>query len=127
MAKAILPVITNCPEGREAEFNHWYNTVHVPDILQAPGFVACTRYQMVGTPREGQGKLLALYEIEAEEPCRRRPGPLPQSRPPASGPGPHVRWHPAGLRCPLSAHHRPHDQVGRTRRDPDMSGSAGAM
>ena len=69
MAKAVFPVITNCPEGREAEFNHWYNTMHVPDILQLPGFVACTRYQMVGSPRERQGKFLALYEMEADDPA----------------------------------------------------------
>ncbi len=69
MPKAVLAVVTNCPQGREAEFNEWYTNTHVPDILQLPGFVAATRYEMVGQPRQGQGKFLALYEMEAEEPA----------------------------------------------------------
>ena len=68
MAKAIVLVFTNCADpAREAEFNEWYNNTHVPDILQAEGFVASTRYQLLGEPGPGQGKFLAIYEVEADE------------------------------------------------------------
>ena len=70
MPRAVLVVVTNCSDpAREAEFNDWYTNTHVPDILQLPGFVAATRYEIVGQPRQGQGKFLALYEMEAEEPA----------------------------------------------------------
>ena len=68
MAKAIVLVFTNCADpARESEFNEWYNNTHIPDILQAEGFVAATRYQLLGEPGPGQGKFLAVYEVEADE------------------------------------------------------------
>jgi len=68
MPKAIILVFTNCADpAREAEFNEWYNKTHVPDILQAEGFVAATRYQLLGNPGPGQGKFLAVYEVEADD------------------------------------------------------------
>lgn len=69
MPKTLLVVATNCPQGKEAEFNDWYTNTHVPDILQLPGFVAATRYQILGEPRQGQGRFLAIYEVEAEDPA----------------------------------------------------------
>ena len=36
-------VFTNCTPGDDAEFNDWYNNVHVPDLLKVPGVVACRR------------------------------------------------------------------------------------
>lgn len=68
MPKAVFVVISECPKGREAEFNEWYDKVHIPDVLSIPGFVSATRYQLVGEPQEGQGRYLALYEIEASDP-----------------------------------------------------------
>jgi len=68
MAKAIVLVFTDCADpAREAEFNEWYNSTHIPDMLQAEGFVAATRYQLLGNPGPGQGKFLAVYEVEADE------------------------------------------------------------
>ena len=68
MPKAIVLVFTDCADpAREAEFNEWYNSTHIPDILQAEGFVAATRFQVLGNPGPGQGKFLAVYEVEADE------------------------------------------------------------
>ena len=68
MPKAIVLVFTNCSDpAREAEFDEWYNNTHVPDILEAEGFVAATRYQLLGEPGPGQGKFLAVYEVEADD------------------------------------------------------------
>lgn len=68
MAEAIVLVFTNCADpAREKEFNEWYDNTHVPDILETPGFVGCTRYELLGEPGPGQGKFLAVYEVESDD------------------------------------------------------------
>jgi len=68
MAKATVLVFTNCADpAREKEFNEWYDNTHVPDVLETPGFVGCTRYEMIGDPGPGQGKFLAVYEVESDD------------------------------------------------------------
>lgn len=67
MAKAVLLVTTNCPEGREAEFSEWYTKIHIPDVLEIPGFVAATRYELAGSPMGGQGKFLVIYELDTDD------------------------------------------------------------
>ena len=44
----------------EAEWNDWYNAVHLPEILRVPGFISGRRYRAV----EGGPKYMALYELE---------------------------------------------------------------
>ena len=66
MAKAIVLVFTDCTDpAREKEFNEWYDNTHVPDVLETPGFVGCTRYELMGNPGPGQGKYLAIYDVES--------------------------------------------------------------
>ena len=37
MAKYILEVRTNCSDPeKEAEYNDWYNNIHLPDVLETP-------------------------------------------------------------------------------------------
>ncbi len=68
MAKAIVLVFTNCADpARDKEFNEWYDNTHVPDVLETLGFVGCTRYELVGDPGPGQGKFLAIYEVESDD------------------------------------------------------------
>ena len=67
MERWILVADTNCSiPTREEEFNHWYNTIHIPDVLEAPGILRATRYES-NKPREGHGKYLAVYDIETED------------------------------------------------------------
>ena len=67
MEKWLLTVESNCADPlREKEFNKWYDTVHLPDILETPGFVRAMRYEN-SSPAEGQGKFLAMYEIETND------------------------------------------------------------
>lgn len=64
MEKWVYLVHTNCLDPvREKEFNEWYETVHLPDVLETGGFRRVTRYEN-REPAEGQGKFLALYEVE---------------------------------------------------------------
>ncbi len=67
MEKWLLTVESNCADpSREKEFNDWYATVHLPDILETPGFIRAARYENMN-PGEGQGKFLAVYEIESND------------------------------------------------------------
>jgi hypothetical protein len=71
MAKYTFVVMSNpTTPGQEAEFNEWYNKVHIPDVLNVPGFVAAQRFKLADT-QFADGKpahrYLALYEIETED------------------------------------------------------------
>ena len=60
-------VETNCGDAsREQEFNDWYTNTHLPDVLETPGFMAATRYEMKEF-RDGRGKYFTLYEIETDD------------------------------------------------------------
>ena len=67
MEKWLLTVESNCADpSKEKEFNKWYDKIHLPDILETPGFVRAARYENTN-PAEGQGKFLAMYEIETND------------------------------------------------------------
>lgn len=69
--KALLLVHTNAvsPE-REAEFNAWYDEVHVPQLLERiPGIVRATRYMASADRPPLAERYLAIYEIEADDPA----------------------------------------------------------
>jgi hypothetical protein len=63
----INQVENNCVDiSKEIEFNDWYNNIHLPDVLETPGFLAATRYEMREF-RDGRGKFLTSYEIETSD------------------------------------------------------------
>lgn len=68
--KGYLLVLTNCTDpAREQEFNDWYTNVHIPDVLETPGIIRGTRFQLASAPREGQprAQYLALYELGTDD------------------------------------------------------------
>jgi len=53
MEKWVYLVYTNCLDpSREKEYHEWYNQVHLPDVLETPGFKRATRYEN-SEPAEG--------------------------------------------------------------------------
>ncbi|HKR87641.1 MAG TPA: hypothetical protein VJS38_05650 [Phenylobacterium sp.] len=78
-------VFTNCADGQDAEFNQWYDDIHLPDLLRIPGIVAASRArlspdqlavsdngEMQLSGAEGIGarfRYLAIYEFETEDPA----------------------------------------------------------
>ncbi len=67
MERWLLTVESNCSDpSREKELNDWYDSIHLPDILETPGFVRAARYENTNSA-EGQGKFLAMYEIETDD------------------------------------------------------------
>ncbi|MBG6120077.1 MULTISPECIES: DUF4286 family protein [unclassified Sphingobium] len=69
MARFVLVVLSNAVEGHEAEYNRWYDAVHLPEVLTVPGYQAAQRFEIMD---EGPHKYLALYEIEAESAAQAR-------------------------------------------------------
>jgi hypothetical protein len=60
--RAILLVFTDLADPRhDEEFNAWYDTQHLPDLLAMPGFLDAARY--VAT--KGGPRYLAAYELES--------------------------------------------------------------
>ena len=59
-------VLSNPVVGREAEFERWYSEVHVPQMLEQPGFVSCQRFVLSDAQMGGSHpqRYLALWEIE---------------------------------------------------------------
>jgi len=62
--RAIYLVYTDLVDDRqEEEFNAWYSTRHIPQLLGIPGFLDAARYIAV----RGGPKYLAVYELESAD------------------------------------------------------------
>lgn len=62
----IFIALTNPVPGKEDEFNDFYDRVHVPDVLGAPGWFAAQRYVLSSEQRSDQSppyKYMVIYEI----------------------------------------------------------------
>ncbi|MFN8033340.1 MAG: DUF4286 family protein [Mycobacterium sp.] len=47
MADRFVQVVFSNPvAGQEDEFNDWYDTVHIPELLTVPGMLSATRYAL---------------------------------------------------------------------------------
>ena len=42
-------VFSNPVEGREDEYNEWYDNVHLRDVCNVPGVAGAKRYELVPT------------------------------------------------------------------------------
>ncbi|MFW0787053.1 hypothetical protein AAFP35_21360 [Gordonia sp. CPCC 206044] len=64
MAKGVLLVESrpSSPERAE-EFDTWYETVHIPEVLALDGFVAARRYR----PVKEDEPHVSIYDIEADD------------------------------------------------------------
>ena len=70
--RGILLVLSNCTDlAREAEFNRWYEDIHVADILETGAFHTASRYESLA-PQATQATYLALYETEQSDPAKAR-------------------------------------------------------
>jgi hypothetical protein len=67
--------LTNAAEGRDDDFNAWYDTYHLPEVTRhVPGFVAGRRFVLDPLQRSGVGvgepapwKYLAVYDVESDD------------------------------------------------------------
>lgn len=60
MAKGILIAAVNIANAAEDEFHDWYDTEHMPDRVNCPGFLRCQRW--IGTTDRKMS--MATYDLE---------------------------------------------------------------
>ena len=60
-------LVENNPDpGRPAQFNDWYDNMHLPDALRSPGILRARRYERHEF-RDGRAQYLAVYEIDSAD------------------------------------------------------------
>jgi hypothetical protein len=69
MSRFLFVVFTAPKEGREDEYNEWYDGRHLNDTVGVPGIVSGERFVLadVSSPGTALPKYLALYEIETDD------------------------------------------------------------
>ena len=65
MAVTIFVVRATITKDKEAAFNTWYNTEHVPQVLQYNGSVSARRYKKI--LGEDKFQYMAVYEFASED------------------------------------------------------------
>jgi hypothetical protein len=69
MGKYLLVVPSSALEGQDDAYNHWYDEVHLVDLLAVPGVTSGRRYDSAPTsPNPTPGAYLAVYELELDDP-----------------------------------------------------------
>jgi hypothetical protein len=66
MPKQLMVVFTNAVEGKDAEFNDWYDNQHLGDVVGGGPFARAQRFKLGNVEHEVKPdfEYLALYEIE---------------------------------------------------------------
>ena len=69
MAKYVMVVPSAAKEGRDADYNGWYDSEHIQDILALPGVVSGRRFdaEPAVSPNPPPARYLAIYEIETDD------------------------------------------------------------
>src|SRR2546427_12061299 len=57
--RGIFLVYVDIDAQHDKEFNEWYNTEHLPELLSVPGILSAARYEAV----KGGPQYLACYEL----------------------------------------------------------------
>jgi hypothetical protein len=69
MGKYVMVVQSRAKEGRDAEYNKWYDTTHLAQICAIPGVKSGRRFEATPISVGAPGlKYLAIYEIETDDP-----------------------------------------------------------
>jgi hypothetical protein len=69
MAKYILVGPSAAKEGRDDEYNKWYDDEHLRDVCSIPGVISGRRFEIAPTsPSQPDLPYLAIYEIESDDP-----------------------------------------------------------
>ena len=63
MSTLIHVATVDVQRGCEEAFDRWYNGIHVPELLECPGWLTARRFECT----DGEPRFLAIYELEDEE------------------------------------------------------------
>lgn len=72
-SRFIQVVFSNPVEGKDAEFNEWYDNVHIPELLRVPGMLSAKRYTLqeaavysVPGGVRPEHRYMTIYEMEGD-------------------------------------------------------------
>lgn len=70
MAKYVMVVQSNAVQGRDDDYNNWYDTIHFQDICDIPGVKSGRRFDATPVMMGPTGQpYLSIFEIEADDPA----------------------------------------------------------
>jgi len=63
-------MFTNAAEGKDAAFNDWYDSIHIPGIMAVDGFKSFQRFKVIDSPHTPgrTHNYAAIYELEGNDP-----------------------------------------------------------
>jgi hypothetical protein len=66
MPKVQMHVFANAKDGKDDEFNRWYDKIHLSEVIQLTEAIAASRYQLSDHQAADAGgfRYLAIYEFE---------------------------------------------------------------
>ena len=68
MTEYKLVVMSSPVEGREAEYNDWYDNQHLGDVVRLPGFTGAKRFELQPGQEAPLGHTyLAIYDMETDD------------------------------------------------------------
>lgn len=69
MTSHLLFVYSNPVEGKEDEYNDWYENTHLDEVLLSAGFTSAQRFEVSVDPQGvASHRYLAVYEVEGDDP-----------------------------------------------------------
>ncbi len=70
MAHHLFLAFAAALDGKGEEYEAWYDSQHMPDVLRVPGFISAQRYRVVGRRPEASTRgyhYLTVYEIDSDD------------------------------------------------------------
>jgi hypothetical protein len=69
MARYTIVVLSNPVDGREEEYNQWYDTVHIPELVALPGVRSARRLRLADDRYAAcDHRYLVVYECDFASP-----------------------------------------------------------
>lgn len=68
MTDAYLLVFSNPTEGRDDDYNAWYDNIHLPEVLGVEGIVSAERFEhtRLGAAEGEETRYLAIYGVTGD-------------------------------------------------------------
>lgn len=67
MPRGVFVVQSSASDAaHEAAYDEWYSSVHIPEVLDVPGFVSARRFRVVDGGPDAH-TFLTVYEIDADD------------------------------------------------------------
>src|SRR6187551_932481 len=67
MAHHKFIVFTKAKPGREDEFESWYDNIHIPEVMQAPGMLSAQRFRLSHLSGAPDWSYVVLYDVETDD------------------------------------------------------------